>query len=114
MLQKYSEKQKYLLRLTQLVKTPICTRGMTCYCPIHLGPSSQDSNNLSKALNSQGFIFPAKHCYNLLSSLTTFCIHTSYTSLHMHNILIHFKNNHHTIHTSLHLIKLMLLFQFIS
>src|SRR3954462_12214941 len=85
-------------RLTQLDKTSICTRGMTCYCPIHLGQSSRDSNNLSKALNSQGFIFPAKHCYNLLSSLTTFCIHTSYTSWHMHNTFIHFKN--HALHAS--------------
>ena len=27
---------------------------MTCYCPVHQGQSSQDSENLSKALNSQG------------------------------------------------------------
>src|SRR3954467_4398570 len=79
-------------------KKLVCTKGMTFYCPIHLGQSSRDSNNLSKALNSQGFIFPAKHCYNLLSSLTTFCIHTSYTSWHMHNTFIHFKN--HALHAS--------------
>src|SRR3954466_10006916 len=86
---KARQKHKYFLRMTHLVKTPICTRGMACYCPIHLGQSSRDSSNLSKALNNQGFIFPAKNGYNLLSSLTIFCIHTSHTSWHMHNTFVH-------------------------